>query len=171
VHGRIIMRAYSYDFWSHLLRAVDQGTRKPEAARILGVSTRTIEWYLQRRRETGDVQPRPIAGRPRHISPAQDAELWRQLAQHPRATLVEHCTLWQVVSGQMVSTATMSRQIHLTCPACWRSSGEGAILTASSYPGSAWDSICRAALSRTMAENCDWFRDWARVRWRPLIWR
>lgn len=106
------MRAYSYDLRTHLLRAIDQGTPKPEAARIFGVSTRTIERYQQRRRETGDVQPRRIAGRPRHISPAQEAELWRQLDQHPTATLAEHCALWQIVSGRVVSTATMSRQIH-----------------------------------------------------------
>jgi transposase len=106
------MRAYSHDLRTHLLRAIDQGMPKPEAARIFGVSTRTIERYQQRRRETGDVQARPIPGRRRHISAAQEAPLWAQLERFPTATLAEHCRRWQAAHGVPLSTATMSRQIH-----------------------------------------------------------
>jgi transposase len=106
------MRAYSYDLRTHLLRAVDTGTPKPEAARIFGVSTRTIERYQQRRRETGDVARRPIAGRRRHIGPMHEAALWAQLEQYPTATLAEHCARWQQAYGVRLSRATMSRQIH-----------------------------------------------------------
>ncbi len=106
------MRAYSYDLRTHLLRAVDYGTPKPEVARIFGVSTRTIERYQQRRRETGDVVRRPIVGRRRRIDPIHEAELWTQLEQHPTATLAEHCAHWQQAHGVRLSRATMSRQIH-----------------------------------------------------------
>jgi transposase len=106
------MRAYSYDLRTHLLRAIDQGMPKPEAARIFGVSTRSIERYQQRRRETGDVVRRPIVGRRRRISPMHEAELWAQLEQQPTATLDQHCAQWQAEHGVQLSRATMSRQIR-----------------------------------------------------------
>lgn len=106
------MRAYSYDLRTHLLRAIDQGMPKPEAARIFGVSTRTIERYQQRRRETGDVARRRSVGRHRRISPTHEAALREQLAEHPTATLAEHCARWRDAHGVRLSRATMSRQIH-----------------------------------------------------------
>jgi transposase len=108
----VIMRAYSYDLRTDLLRAIDQGMPKPEAARIFGVSTRTIERYQQRRRATGDVQSRPIPGRQRLITSEESAALWTQLERMPTATLAEHCIQWAAEQGVVVSTATMSRQIH-----------------------------------------------------------
>jgi transposase len=106
------MRAYSHDLRTHVLRAIDEGMPKPEAARIFGISSRSIERYQQRRRETGDVCPRPIPGRRRRIGADQEAALWAQLAQLPTATLAEHCAQWQADHGVTVSRATMSRQIH-----------------------------------------------------------
>lgn len=106
------MRAYSHDLRTHVLRAIDDGVPKPEAARIFGISTRTIERYQQQRRETGDVRPRPIPGRHRLIDGDREATLWAQLEQLPTATLAEHCAQWERAQGDSVSPATMSRQIR-----------------------------------------------------------
>lgn len=106
------MRAYSHDLRTHVLRAVDDGMPKSEAARIFGISSRSIERYQQQRRETGEVQPRPIPGRRRLIAADDEAALWAQLEQMPTATLAEHCAQWAAEHGVAVSTATMSRQIH-----------------------------------------------------------
>jgi transposase len=106
------MRAYSTDLRIHLLQAIDQGTPKAEAARIFGVSVRTIERYATQRRTTGDLRPAPIPGRPRKIGPAQEATLLAQVAAHPTATLRAHCAWWEQAQGVRVSEATMSRMLR-----------------------------------------------------------
>ena len=59
------MKPYSKDLRSRVLAAVDRGAGKEEAAKTFSVSVPTIKRWLRRRRETGDVEPRPIPGRPR----------------------------------------------------------------------------------------------------------
>jgi len=105
------MRAYSHDLRSHLLQAVDAGIQKAEAARVFGVSVRTIDRYLRQRTLTGRVAAKPIPGRPRSIPPSQDALLQAQLAAHHDATLETHCARWETAHGVRVSLATMSRAI------------------------------------------------------------
>lgn len=73
----------------------------------------SYEPYLKRRRETGDVQAKPIPGRPARKGAALQAGLKEQLEAHPDATLEEHCSLWEAVSDIKVSSATMS------CAICW----------------------------------------------------
>ncbi|MDP8971613.1 MAG: hypothetical protein M3N45_00230 [Actinomycetota bacterium] len=48
-----------------MLAAVDGGgTPREEVAKTFSVSMPTIKRWLKRRRETGDVEPKPIPGRP-----------------------------------------------------------------------------------------------------------
>jgi transposase len=77
------MRAYSLDLRMHLMQAVESGISKAEAAHVFGVSVRTIDRYLKQRAESGALAARPIPGRPRHITPAQDALLAAQLRPLP----------------------------------------------------------------------------------------
>ena len=105
------MRAYSLDLRTHVLRAVDAGVSKAEAARVFGISVRTIDRYLQRRRETGEVAAIPSPGQRPHIAPAQYDELTAQLQAHPDATLAAHCQYWQQAHKVALSVATMSRTI------------------------------------------------------------
>ena len=58
------MRPYSKDVRSRVLAAVDRGTSREEAARTFSVSVPTIKRGLKRRRETGDVEPKPIVRGP-----------------------------------------------------------------------------------------------------------
>jgi hypothetical protein len=47
-----------------VLAAVDAGKPREEVAETFSVSMPTIKRWLKRRRETGDVEPKPIPGRP-----------------------------------------------------------------------------------------------------------
>jgi transposase len=69
---------------------VDQGKPRAEIAKTFAVSRSTIKRYLKLRRETGDVKPKAIPGRPSKKGAALDAGLLPQLEAHPDATLDEH---------------------------------------------------------------------------------
>jgi len=103
------MRAYSKDLRLRVLAAVDRGTPRAEVARTFGVSPAAVKRYLKMRRETGDVEPRPIPGPPARKREALRERLPSQLRANPDLTLAEHCELFEEVHGLAVSTATMSR--------------------------------------------------------------
>jgi transposase len=103
------MRAYSPDLRAKIVAAVDAGTSKAEVARIFDVALSTINRYLDQRRKTGSIDPRPIPGRPPTIGPADYDALRAQLTAHPDATLEEHCARWKAGHEQPVSRTSMWR--------------------------------------------------------------
>ncbi len=106
------MRAYSQDLRQRILHAVDQGKPRAEIVRTFEVSQATIKRYLKLRRETGDIKPKAIPGRPSKKGAHLLAGLQPQLDAYPDATLAEHCHIWESTQGIQVSTATMSRAIQ-----------------------------------------------------------
>ena len=94
-----------------MLAAVDRGMPRKEVAQVFGVSEPTIRRYLRLRRETGDVQPRPVTGPPALKWEALEARLPTQVRLNPDLTLAEHCELLEEQSGIEVSPATMSRAL------------------------------------------------------------
>ena len=106
------MRAYSYDLRRRILHAVDQGKPRAEIIRTFEVSRATIKRYLKLRRETCDVKPKAIPGRPAKKGAALRAGLLSQLDISPDATLAEHCRIFETTQGIQVSSATMSRAIQ-----------------------------------------------------------
>jgi transposase len=87
---------------------------RAEMINTFAVSRSTIKRYLKLRRETGDVKPKTIPGRPSKKGAALHTGLLPQLEAHPDATLDEHCQVWEAISGIQVSSATMSRAMkHL----------------------------------------------------------
>jgi transposase len=105
------MKAYSEDLRRRVIAAVDGGMPRSEVTRLFGVSRATLVRYLQLRRETGALVPRPRHGPPPLKTAALQAALLPRLEAAPDATLEEHCTWWAQASGVQVSTATMSRVI------------------------------------------------------------
>ena len=106
------MKAYSVDLRERVLQAVDKGYRRTEIMKLFGISRATIKRYLKQRRETGNVNVRPIPGRPsKKFAPLQ-AGLVTQLQAHPDVTLEIHCQLWEQEHGLPVSTTTMGRAIR-----------------------------------------------------------
>jgi transposase len=103
------MKPYSKDLRLRVLAAVDGGMPRKEVARVFGVSEPTIRRYLRLRRETGDVEAKPVPGPPARKGAALEAALPAQARANPDLTLEEHCELFEDVHGVKVSTATMSR--------------------------------------------------------------
>ncbi|HEX3643531.1 MAG TPA: helix-turn-helix domain-containing protein [Ktedonobacteraceae bacterium] len=106
------MRPYPPDLRERILHAVDQGKPRAEVIRLFGVSRASIKRYLKQRRETGNVLPKPIPGRPPKKISLLLATLKTQLEAYPDATLEEHCQRWEAREGVKVSTATMSRALQ-----------------------------------------------------------
>jgi len=106
------MKPYSVDLRERLLGAIDAGLSQAEASRLFGVGTSTITRWRQRRRDTGQLAPKPRAGRPPRIGPDQAPVLRRQVAQQPDATLAAHCMQGAAGQGVQMSVATMSRAIR-----------------------------------------------------------
>ena len=79
---------------------------------MFDVSLATLKRYLKHRRETGNVLPKPIPGRPSKKYAPRHSGLIAQLQAHPDVILEEHCRLWEEAHGMQVSTSTMSRAIH-----------------------------------------------------------
>ena len=74
-----------------MLAAVDAGRPSTEeVARTFCVSVPTIKRWLKGRRETGDVEPRAIPGRPRVKGVALEGWLASRLEENPDLTLQEH---------------------------------------------------------------------------------
>ena len=105
------MRPYSKDLRLRVLAAVDAGTPREQVAKTFSVSMPTIKRWLRRRRETGDVQPKPIPGRPSK----KGAMLQEWLPQHLEAnddlTLEEHREAFEEEFGEEVSTSSIGRAI------------------------------------------------------------
>jgi len=105
------MKPYSKDLRIRVLAAVDGGTPRDEVAKIFSVSLPTIKRWLKRRRETGNVEPKPIPGRTPLKGITLGAWLPEHLNKNPDLTLGEHCEAFEEHTGTKVSTATMSRAI------------------------------------------------------------
>ena len=104
-------RAYSLDLRERLLRARDAGMTPDVIEQHLGISVRTQQRWVQRAAQE-TLAPTPIPGRPPKIDPTQHADVRTQVADHPDATLADHCDRWATTSGIRVSVATMSRTLN-----------------------------------------------------------
>jgi len=106
------MKPYSKDLRLRVLAAVDAGTPREEVARTFSVSMPTIKRWLKRRRETGDVQPRAIPGRPARKGVMLKEWLPEHLQANHDLTLEEHREAFEEEEfGEEVSTSTVGRAI------------------------------------------------------------
>src|SRR5918998_3591891 len=103
------MKPYSKDLRLKVLEAVDRGMPTTEVAQIFGVSMPTIKRWLKRRRETGQVDPKPNPGPPATKGVVLEEALPSQLRINPDFTLEEHQHLFEETYGMSVSTASISR--------------------------------------------------------------
>jgi transposase len=94
-----------------VLSAVDSGSPREEVARTFSVSMPTIKRWLKRRRETGDVEPEPIPGRPSRKGVMLREWLPKHLEANDDLTLEEHREAFEEEFRQTVSTSTMGRAI------------------------------------------------------------
>ena len=83
------MKAYSKDLRLKVLAAVDRGMPRKEVARTFGTSLPSIKRWLERRRESGDVEPSPIPGPAARKGNLLEEWLPGQLEGNPDLTLAE----------------------------------------------------------------------------------
>ena len=115
------MKPYSKDLRIRVLAAVDAGKPRQEVAKTFSVSVPTIKRWLKRRRETGDVEPKPIPGRPGVKGAALEGWLPSHLENNDDLTLEEHREAFEEAhSGAMrFSSATVGRAIACLAPGGW----------------------------------------------------
>ena len=106
------MRAYSVDLRQRVLAAVDRGMPRPQVVATFGVSLATIKRWLALRRERPELTARLPPGRPRTITPEQEAALRAQVEAHRDATFAMHARLWQEARGVTLSEWTLGRAIR-----------------------------------------------------------
>ncbi len=130
------MKAYSKDLRLKVLEAVDRGMPRRQIAEIFGVSMPTIKRWLKRRRETREVEPKPIPGPPARKRAALEKALPSQLRANPDFTLEEHRELFEETYGVSVSTASVSRAFErLGLPLKKRRSSPPSATSRSGAPG------------------------------------
>ena len=105
------MKPYSKDLRLRVLAAADRGVPREEVAKTFSVSVPTIKRWLKRRRETGDVEPKPIPGRPLRKGRMLQEWLPKHLQANDDLTLEEHSEAFEEEFGQRVSTSTVERAI------------------------------------------------------------
>ena len=121
------MAPYSLDLRKRVLRAWDSGLDVYSVAAKYEVSRAWVHRLVQRRRETGSIEPRKQRQfRRRVLSPAQDERLVFLMTARPDATLAELrdalpttaalSTLWRRV-GQLGFTLKKNRTRRRTAPA------------------------------------------------------
>lgn len=98
----------SNDTRARALAAIDDGKSAVEVARFFRCDPGTVRRWMRDRTRTGSSDAGTRSGRPRLIGPDQEAQLRQQVADHPDATLAEHCQRWQEATGIPVSLSTMS---------------------------------------------------------------
>ena len=101
------MKPYSKDLRLRVLSAVDSGERREEVAKTFAVSVPTIKRWLRRRRQTGDVEPEPIPGRPARKGAVLDEWLLKHLRANDELTLEEHREAFEEEYGEEVSTSPL----------------------------------------------------------------
>jgi transposase len=105
------MKPYSKDLRLRVLAAVDAGNPREEVAKTFSVSVPTIKRWLRRRRESGDVEPKPIPGRPSRKGAMLQSWLPKQLEANHDLTLEEHREAFEEEYGEEVSTSSVGRAI------------------------------------------------------------
>jgi transposase len=105
------MKPYSKDLRLRVLAAVDAGTPREQVAKTFSVSMPTIKRWLRRRRQTGDVKPKPIPGRPARKGAMLQSWLPKHLEANDDLTLEEHREAFEEEFDQTVSTSTIGRAI------------------------------------------------------------
>src|SRR4051794_18234287 len=146
------------DLRERVVAAVDAGMTQSQAAVRFGVSLRTVERYLARRRATGSLAATELRHGPEpKVRRQLQAWLPARLDVAADATLAEHVAAFVAAGGQRVSLAAMSRAIA-GLPPRFRSGAD---------PGRA-AAACGAAVeakSLTATER----DETARARWRAQM--
>src|SRR5215207_8084059 len=113
------MKPYSKDLRLRVLAAVDRGVPREEVAKTFSVVAVSLKKRMKRRRETGDVEPKPIPGRPSRKGAMLRSWLPKHLEANDDLTLEEHREAFEEEFGQRISTSTIGRAIAVLPNGGW----------------------------------------------------
>lgn len=102
-------KPYSYDLRQKVVQAIElDGMKKSEAAQVFQLSRNTIDLWLKRQTETGDLHAKPNQP-PGNGHKITDWDKFREFAKaHGDKTQAEMAELW---AGD-ISARTISRALH-----------------------------------------------------------
>jgi len=106
------MNAYSEDLRKKILRAVDRGMPKSEAARTFGVSRSSVKRYAAARREGRPLAPRKHPGSEPKLDERAGKILQADVEARPATTLKDRCRFLEEAVGVSVSESTLSRLLR-----------------------------------------------------------
>jgi transposase len=99
-------KPYSCDLRQKVIDAIElDGLKKSEASQVFHISRNTIDLWLKRRQETGNLRPKPtsVPGKQEKI---KDWNKFREfVTQHHDKTQVEMAELWGGISSRTISRA------------------------------------------------------------------
>lgn len=81
--------AYSMDLRQKVIDASDRGMKTKQVAEAFGVAKSWVRLLKQRRREDGDIAPRPCGGSKPKLNADDDAAIRRHFDEHPDTTIAE----------------------------------------------------------------------------------
>jgi len=99
--------AYSQDLRDRVLAACDRGMTTKQVADVFAVSPAWVRRVKQRRRETGEVSPRPLGGR-RHWKIDRE-RLDKLVREHPDATLKEFRAMLGIECAESAICTTLKK--------------------------------------------------------------
>ena len=105
-------KPYSYDFRQKVIQAIElDGLKKQEASELFNISRNTLNLWLKRKAETGDVQALPNRP-PGNNHKITDWEQFRAFAKtHGEKTQVEMAQLWE---GEISDSEALLRSADRT---------------------------------------------------------
>ena len=78
---------------------------------MTGINSRTVQKFLKRVRERGNVENLPRSGSRRKTTPRDDRILYRSIKSNRRQTLKDVTSRFNARTGYSVSTRTVSRRL------------------------------------------------------------
>src|SRR5262245_50222603 len=106
------MKPYSQDLRERIMRAVDRGMPKAEAARTFEVALSTVKQDAARRERTGSLVAGRGSGRPCSLPPTYPPALEAQLRAHPNDTVAEHAARWEAEQHAAVGVDALRRAMR-----------------------------------------------------------
>jgi len=104
------MRAYSLDLREKIIHAYETKVGSiREIAEIFQVNKSTVQALLNRKRETGSLEPAPARGGKQSQLVGREQQLEEMVKEQPDLTLSEYCKVWEEKTGERMSASTLCR--------------------------------------------------------------
>ena len=105
------MSSYSVDLRERIVRAVEGGMSKAQAARAFSVSLSSVKRYVSKADRGEPLAPKKRPGSPPKLDEKARKLLEDDLKERPYLTLQDRCEYIKVMTGLSVSRSTMCRAI------------------------------------------------------------